>query len=320
MTNLQQQLKDHFPGFNFKYDFPLASLTYSKIGGPAEVYIELKDRRKIIELVKFCRHNQIKLTILGGASNVIVADEGIDGVTLSLANDEVKVTSEIIDDKEVIEVGAGVKTALLVRQTVDLGYTGLEYFLGVPGKLAGAIYNNAHYLQDLVGEHVTAVEVITVKGETRWLSQAECEFSYDYSRFHHTQEVILTVRFALAKGNKEESLAKIKEATLYRAQTQPLGMPSSGCIFQNTPNNDHLRQLFPQFAERSHVPGGFLIDQAGLKGEREGDLEVSHKHAAFFVNHGHGTAADLQKLITKVKQRVKDKFGVELEEEVFYLS
>lgn len=320
MTSLQQQLQDNFPGFNFKFDFPLANLTYSKIGGPAEVYVELKKRSQIIELVNYCRANAIKLTPLGGASNVIVADEGLAGVVISLTNDEVVVTSEMIDDKSIIEAGAGVKTSLLVRQTVDLGYQGLEYFLGVPGKLSGAIFNNAHYLQDLIGEHVHSVEVIGEHGETYWLNQAECAFSYDYSRFHTTQEIILTVRFALTAGNKEASLEKIKEATLYRARTQPLGMPSSGCNFQNIPNNDHLRELFPQFAHLSHVPGGFLIDQAGLKGTREGDLEVSQKHAAFFINHGHGTAADLQKLIAKVKQRVKEKFGVELQEEVFYLK
>jgi UDP-N-acetylmuramate dehydrogenase len=189
----------------------------------------------------------------------------------------------------------------------------------VPGTLGGAVYNNAHYLSDLISEHINRVLVIDRQGQEKWLSKAECDFKYDYSRFQKTKEIILAAEFSLSLGNPQESQARIREATLYRAQTQPLGMPSSGCIFQNVPNDPNLQKLFPQFAERSHVPGGFLIDQAGLKGERVGDVEVSQKHAAFFVNHGTGTSEQVEELVTKVKQRVKAKYGVELHEEVFYL-
>ena len=217
-------------------------------------------------------------------------------------------------------VGAGAKTSLFVKATVDHGYTGLEYFLGVPGSLGGAIYNNAHYLEDLIGRHVSRVEVLTESGDFMWLDHQECEFEYDSSRFQRTKEIIYQVEFVLEKGTKEESLELIKKATEYRAKTQPLGLPSSGCIFQNVPNNPELREQFPQFKDRLHVPGGFLIDQAGLKGMKEGDIEVSEKHAAFFVNNGHGTANQVKKLINRVKSIVKEKFSVELKEEVFWLK
>jgi UDP-N-acetylmuramate dehydrogenase len=319
MSSTQDLLKQQFPQLKFKNDFVLGPVTYFKIGGPAEVYLELDDLEIVRQVVNFCRTELIPLTMLGGASNVVVADEGIKGLVLHLTNTAVELSEDEFEGKRVVLAGAGIKTALLVSQTVDLGFQGLEYFLGVPGTLGGATYNNAHYLSDLVGEHIYRVEIINSHGEFEWLTNDQCEFGYDRSRFQKTKEIITRVEFILAAGDRETSQAKIKEATLYRAQTQPLGMPSSGCIFQNAPNTPDLQQRFPQFADKKFVPGGFLIDQAGLKGTREGEIEVSQKHAAFFVNHGQGTARDVQTLVDKVKSSVKAQFGVELHEEVFYL-
>ncbi|MGD9129083.1 MAG: UDP-N-acetylmuramate dehydrogenase [Candidatus Woesebacteria bacterium] len=319
MTKLQKLLSAQFPDLNFNYDLSLAPKTYFKIGGPAEVYLELKDREQIIDFLSFCFREKIKVTLIGGASNIIVADEGVKGVVLRLLNEELELISE---EKQgtVIRVDAGIKMSTLVAKTVDMGLTGLEYFLGVPGTLGGAVFNNAHYLSDLIGEHIKQVEVLNKKGEILWLEAKNCDFAYDSSRFHKSKEVILRVDFLLAKGDKEKSQELIKKSTLYRAETQPLGMPSSGCVFRNPVNTKKLKKLFPQFADKEFIPAGFLIDQAGLKGEREGDIEVSHKHAAFFVNLGNGTAAQIKSLIRKVKKKVKEKFKVELEEEVFYLK
>ncbi len=320
MTNLQTLLVAGLPEFSFQFDQPLAPQTYFKIGGPAEAYISLDKPEAIAELKQFCEKNEIRLTILGGASNVIISDKGVSGVVLNINITDVEDTGEVANDHHFVQAGAGIKTALLVSQTVALGYTGLEYFLGVPGTLGGAVYNNSHYLSDLIGEHIARVQIIDENYQLVWLDQADCQFAYDYSRFHETNEIILRVEFALKPGNKEESQVKIREATEYRARTQPLGPPSSGCIFRNTPNNDRLRAMFPQFADRAHVPSGFLIDQAGLKGERIGDIEISQKHAAWMINHGQGKSQDVLTLIKKVKKTVKDKYGVELEEEVFFLD
>jgi UDP-N-acetylmuramate dehydrogenase len=319
MTALQQQLSQAFPNLPLQNDFPLSPQTYFKVGGPAEVYVELAERGQIIALAKYCQENKIQLTPLGGASNAIVADQGITGVVIKLTNDQFAVAGNK-DELTLVQVGAGMKTALLVRQTVNAGLTGLEFFLGVPGNVGGAVYNNAHYLEDLISEHVSRVEVIQADGKPLWLDWQDCEFGYDTSRFQKTKEIILQVEFELPKGTEKLSQELIRRATLYRAQTQPLGMPSSGCIFQNTPNTPELKKLFPQFADKKFVPGGFLIDQAGLKGEREGEIEVSSKHAAFFVNKGQGKAADIKKLIDRVKSVVREKFGAELKEEVFWLG
>lgn len=319
MSDAYHQLTQAFPDWPFQAEYPLAQQTYFRVGGPAEVYIELTDREQIAQLVKACHQQAIPLTVLGGSSNVIISDQGVAGVVLKPVVDDFSVVSTS-EKRTVVHAGAGVKTALLVRKTVDEGLTGLEFFLGVPGTVGGAVYNNAHYLSHLISQHITRVEVVQPTGDLRWLSHEECAFGYDTSRFHQTQEIIVRVEFSLEQGTRERSEALIREATLYRAQTQPLGLPSSGCIFQNVPNTPELEERFPQFAGKPYVPGGFLIDQAGLKGATQGDIQVSDKHAAFFINTGQGTAADIKTLIDRVKKTVKDRFGAELREEVFWLG
>ena len=319
MTKLQQLFSKKFPQLQPQFDYPLASHTYMKIGGPAEIFVQLTSVEMIVEVVTFCRDEQIPLTVLGGASNVIIADTGLRGVVVTLNNQEYEVVGHN-NDLTILRVGAGFKMAPLVRKTVDDGLTGLEYFLGVPGKLGGSIYNNAHYLSDLIGNFVSQVEVLDASNNLRWVSQKDCQFAYDQSVFQQTRDLILAVEFALPKGNLDESQQKITKATEYRAQTQPLGEPSSGCYFRNVTNTPELQKQFPQFAERREMPSGFLIDQAGLKGVHFGDIEISQKHAAFFVNKGHGTSDDVLHLAEMVKQKIKEKFNVALHEEVFFLS
>lgn len=319
--SILNQLQQNFPQLDFKDQHPLKKQAYSKIGGQAEVYLELSQKDQIVEIIAFCKKSKIKFTILGGASNVIIADEGISGLVLHLKNDNlVDLNQTTPDGRHLIKAGAGIKTSLLVKKITDLGYTGLEFFLGVPGTLGGAVFNNAHYLENLISDHIYQIEIITLEGETKIIDANESEFEYDSSRFQHTNEIILEVIFALQKGSLKKSQELIKEATQYRANTQPLGLPSSGCIFKNAPNSAQLKKLFSQFKDCQFVSAGFLIDQAGLKGIKIGGVEVSTKHAAFFINTGTGTAADLKKLIKLVKKQVKDKFGVKLKEEVFYLS
>lgn len=320
MSTLASTLTTQFPEFAFQTNYPLADQTYFKLGGPAEVYLSIQDPNKLASLISYCHEHQIKVTMWGGASNIIVSDNGIAGLVIHYTNDQFTLLGKTIDGKQLFQAGAGIKTALLVKASLDAGLQGLEYFLGVPGTLGGATYNNAHYLQNLIGNFIHRVQVITPKGELIWLEHDECGFEYDDSRFQSTDEVIVTVEFALLPGDRESSLAKVKEATQYRAATQPLGEASSGCIFQNVPNSPELRQLFPQFSQQSFISGGFIIEQAGLKGARQGNIEVSQKHAAFFVNKGGGTAQDVKTLIETVKSTVHKKFNITLEEEVFYID
>jgi len=315
MTKTQQQIAKYLTDLQPQFDYPLSQQTYFKIGGPAEVYFELSDQHQVAKLLKFCDQQQIKVTLIGGASNLLIDDQGIKGVVLKITAQEFEKLSDTR-----IQAQAGIRMADLVKKSLDLHLTGLEYFLGVPGNLGGAIYNNAHYLQDLIGQHVIEVKTIDHQGQIKTYSHQACNFSYDHSIFQENKDLIWQVVFELKAGNQPESQELVKQATWYRAKTQPLGVPSSGCIFQNVANNDHLKKLFPQFADRELVPGGFLIDQAGLKNQHINDIYVSDIHAAFLVNKGKGSSQDVLSMINLIKKTVKLKFDVNLKEEIFYLK
>lgn len=314
LVKLQQQ----FPHLNFQEDFLLSNYSYFQIGGPAEVFVKVEFVPDIQELVEFCQLQNVKLTILGAGSNVIVADEGINGLVISVVNKEIEQLA-IQDGLLHFRAGAGIKTTQLARKISLAGGMGLEPFVGVPGTLGGAVYNNAHFQQTLIGDYISQVQVIDETGNLNWVDVNDCEFAYEQSRFQTTNEIIVRVDFVLVKGDPAQARGKMKQATQYRAQTQPT-QPSCGCVFQNVKNNDSLKKLFPQFAERDYVPAGFLIEQAGLKGLRVGDIEVSAKHAAFLINKGQGTAADVKTIIKKIKAKVEARFKVRLAEEVFYLE
>lgn len=318
--NLEKLFLQHFPDFKFLFNHPLSEKSYFKIGGQAEVFYSAKTRQEAIDLLLFCQANKIKFTLLGGASNVIIADEGLKGLVLSLDFAELKLIKETAEEL-FYQAEAGIKTSYLVSRVANQGGSGLDGFIGVPGVLGGAIYNNAHYLNDLIGDKIYQVEVFDVKkGEIRLFSREECQFAYEKSVFQKDRNlVIFSAFFALKKSSPDEVKQKVRQAIEKRELTQPLHLPSCGCVFQNPPNNESLKKLFPQFTDLEFIPAGFLIDQAGMKGARLGDIQVSEKHAAFFVNLGQGKAKDVRELIKKVKAVVLEKFGVILKEEVFYL-
>lgn len=320
MTKLQQQIQQEIPDIAVMFDVPLAPLSYAKIGGPAEVLATATNPEQAAAVLQFCNKYHVAYTILGGASNVIIDDTGLSGIVLRYSDSTVALTQKNHNGAAQIYIASGAKTALAVSQTVALGYTGLEYFLGVPGTIGGAIYNNAHYLTDLIDKYISRVHALTQLGEEVWYSHSECAFGYEQSRFQASHELILGAEFHLQPGDAQESQRKIAHATKYRASTQPLGIPSSGCMFRNPPNSESLKQQFPQFADKAFIPAGFLIDQAGLKGMRVGGVSVSEKHAAWIINHGTGTSADVQQLVANIKQHIAEQFGVQLETEVFFLS
>lgn len=319
--SLAEVFLQHFPDLELSFNYPLTEKNYFKIGGRAEVFYSAKSREQAMALAVFCKYNQIKLTVLGGGSNVIIADEGLAGLVLHLGFKELT----FLDDKEdklSLQAEVGIKTSALVARSASKNGTGLEGFIGVPGDLGGAIYNNAHYLGYLIGDYITQVEVFDVKKEELSIFPREkCQFAYEKSIFQSNKDLLIfSAYFDLKKAAPDLIKANLQSAIRERELTQPLSEPSCGCVFQNPPNNDRLKQLFPQFRERDFVPAGFLIDQAGLKGEREGDIQVSEKHAAFMVNLGHGQASQVKTLIDRVQKTVAQKFGVQLKEEVFYLS
>ncbi len=320
ITNeILRQLKHQFSDLKFKVKVPLAKIAHFKIGGPAEVLVKTKTRQDLFNLVKFCYQQDLKFTILGEASNVIIADEGVSGLVILARHNDFKIVNNA-NGNYVLQIDSGANLSSVVKQTVSRGLSGLEPLVGVPGTLGGAIYNNAHYQDFLISDCVFKVEIINHAGEVIWLDREECDFAYDYTRFHNTKEVIMRAIIVLQKETAQAAEELMRKYTLHRMKTQPLGMPSSGCIFKNVPNNNRLKQLLPQFKDKDYVSVGLIIDQAGLKGMTEGSIQISKQHANFMINTNGGTAKDVKQLIVKVKTEVKNKYNLELEEEVFWID
>jgi UDP-N-acetylmuramate dehydrogenase len=326
MTKNQTLLQEKFPSVDWSFDLSLADKSYFKLGGSAEIFYKVKEISLLKEILVFCEKQAIPWTIVGGLSNIVLSDAGIEGLVLQMACDGFNLIQDS-DELLIFEAEAGIKTNQLVMKAANLGGTGLEGFIGVPGTLGGAIYNNAHYLQFLIGDYVKEVVSFHVKHNKEIIfSHERCDFAYEQSIFQSDNDlIILSVKFSLKKDDLIKIKERIEEAQTRRVQTQPLNYPSSGCIFQNPPNTDSLRQLFPQFAGQEFIPAGFLIDQAGLKGRKQGAIVVSDKHAAFLVNLADqlnidAKASDVKKLIKEIQLIVKEKFKVELKEEIFYLG
>lgn len=303
---------------NIQSSVPLSKHTYFKLGGMADQFVEVKTKDELIEAVTYAITSKLPYLVLGGGSNVLVSDEGYRGLVIKNRTSGVKlkgfaggVEKGKLDLKEaIVEAESGVTANYLIRYTLDEGLTGLEDMLGLPGTVGGAVYNNSHHLDKLFGDHIIEVEVLDRAGKIKKYTQAECQFAYDYSIFHKTKEVILSASFQLKRGEKKALWEIATAAVKRRSTTQPLGLPSSGCMFKNISLADKMRLGIPTQS------AGYLIDKAGLKGLSVGGAKVSEVHANFIVNDGTATSADVLALVNNVKSAIKDKFGVSLVEEV----
>jgi UDP-N-acetylmuramate dehydrogenase len=290
-------------------DAPLAPLTTFKIGGPADVLVTAGSATDVRRVVALARDAGLPVTVLGGGSNVLIADEGIRGVVLRLRGGDVRRL-----DAGSIRADAGVTMNGLVRWTLTHGLAGLEAWAGTPGTVGGAIFGNAHFQGRNISDLVRLVTVLSAGGEVHDVPADGMEFGYDYSRLHRTREVVLSADFAVAPGVPDALRTVARESLAFRKRTQPLASPSAGCIFQNPdPRRDRVPEGMPCSA-------GALVDRAGLKGAREGQAQVSSTHGNFIVTEGRATAANVLALIARCRQEVQRQFGVELREEIMLLG
>jgi UDP-N-acetylmuramate dehydrogenase len=287
----------------------LAPFTTFKVGGPADWLIEMAGTDEISRALATAGRFALPVTLLGGGSNVLVADGGVRGIVIRVHGGEVR---QIAPDR--IRADAGVTINGLVRWTIVRGLSGLEAWAGTPGTVGGAVYGNAHFQGRNIGELVERVISVDAKGAMLNLPVSEMEFGYDTSRLQRTGEKALAVEFRVGRGDPAALRAVARGSLAYRKRTQPLETPSAGCIFQNpNPAVDRVPDGIPPSA-------GALVDRAGLKGAREGRAQVSTTHANFIVNEGGASARDIRRLIERCKQAVRDRFGVELREEIVYLG
>ncbi len=307
-----------------KMDEPLAKHTYFKLGGPADLLYEAKTSDELAASVQSAIMYKVPYLVIGGGSNILVTDAGFRGLVIKNKTSGIQlkgfaggVENGKLDLKEaIVQADSGVPANLLIRYTLDQGLQGLEDMLGLPGTVGGAVYNNSHHLDKLFGDHIIEVAAIDQEGKIKKYTQQDLKFDYDYSIFHKTKETILSASFQLKRGNKGELWEIANAAVKRRATTQPLGVPSSGCMFKNIPLADAMRLGTPDTIQSV----GYLLDKAGLKGLRVGGASVSEVHANFIVNDGTATSADVLTLIQEIKTKIKAKYGVDLTEEVIVIG
>ena len=291
-------------------EVPLAPFTTYRVGGPAECLVEVHDAAVLARAAAVAAQTGLRGTILGGGSNVLVSDAGIRGLVI-----RVRGGSTVLEGDSSVRADAGVSLNSLVRWTIGRGLAGLEAWAGTPGTVGGAIFGNAHYGGRLIGELVASVRLVGESGAIEDVPAHEMEFAYDRSRLQRTGEVLVSALFALTPAADSGVLrATARRSLADRKRTQPLHLPSAGCVFRNPdPAVDRVPDGIPASA-------GALVDRAGLKGFAIGGARVSPLHANFIVNEGGATASDIRRLIERCRDEVRTRFGVTLREEIRYLG
>ena len=292
-------LKKVIPEENIKINEPMSKHTSFKTGGPAEIYIIGKTLEQIQEVLKYSNQNNIQLYIIGNGSNLLVSDEGIKGIVLKIAVDNIETLES--DFGVLVKAGAGVKIMALAQILKKDGITGFEELAGIPGTMGGANYMNAGaYGKELKDIIVSTKAINKETGKIETLKNEEQELKYRSSIFKNRKYIIIETMLNLQKGIPEEIERKMSNFSNQRKEKQPLEYPSAGSTFKRGEGFITAK----------------LIDECGLKGYKIGGAQISEKHAGFVINKENATTKDILNLIEYNKKKVFEKFGVQIEEEI----
>lgn len=293
---LQTALLKELPSTRVREEEYLRHHTTFKIGGPADLFIEPTTMAELSFALRTIHEFDVPVTIIGCGSNILVKDGGIRGAVVSVRH-----MTQIMDcNDNVLCIGSGYMLKDASEFAWENGLTGLEFAIGIPGTLGGAVFMNAGAYDGEMSHVVTAVRAVDFQGNIKEYDASHLDFAYRHSIFHDNHEVIGEVIMTLKPGDKAAIKARMDELTEKRESKQPLEFASAGSTFKRPPG---------YFA-------GTLIEQTGLKGLSVGDAQVSHKHAGFVINTGSASAKDVLDLIAEVQRRVYDQHGVHLEPEV----
>lgn len=310
-------------------NIPLSRHTTFRIGGPAKFFCEVRTETELEEAIRHAKDKKIAAFIMGGGSNILFSDNGFGGLVI-------KIASSSISDKPIIkmrmesgsmylECWAGESLASIVKIAGDGLLTGLEWATGIPGTIGGAIRGNAGVPWGCIADSVESVKILNLENlKIKDYGRDECQFEYRNSVFKKNDNlVVISAIIKLQRGTKEEIAEKTKQTVEKRTKNQPRGLASPGSFFENpVVNNPKLIEKFEHECNikcrDNKVPAGWLIDEAGLRGKKMGNIQVSNDHANFLVNLGGGKAEEVVMLASLIKQKVRDDLGVELREEVKY--
>lgn len=284
-------------GIDIQENIPLSRFTFTKTGGPAQYLAFPKNLNELELLVDTVKENNIPLTVIGNASNLIIRDGGISGLVLILTKMDTIVANK---DEATVTADAGARIIDTSEAACEAGLSGLEFAAGIPGSVGGAVFMNAGAYGGETEFVIKSVRVLTRAGEFKTYTHDEMEFGYRHSLVQETGDIVVSATFGLEPGDKWAIKAKMEYFNGLRRAKQPLEYPSCGSVFKRP---------------AGHFVGPMII-KAGLQGKRIGGAEDSMKHAGFIVNVGGATATDYLDLIHLIKKTIKKDFGVDLQTEV----
>ncbi|MFA6170911.1 MAG: UDP-N-acetylmuramate dehydrogenase [Patescibacteria group bacterium] len=305
-------------------NIPLAPFTTFKIGGPAKFFIEVKAKAELVSAIAWAKEKKEKIFIVGGGSNMLVNDQGVDGLVIRLANESMSI------NKNTIIAGAGVSLAKILKAAAEKGLSGMEWTAGIPkATIGGAVRGNAEAFSSPIGKIVKIVEIFDIrKNKFAALKQKDCQFKYRDSIFKKKDNYIIwEAKLALKKSNPEKVKKQMIENLKFR-QAMPK-LPSAGSVFKNIPLKD-IKRARPELAAKlkalgnarlGNIGAGLVIDKIlDLKGKKIGGAMISLEHGNFIINTGKATAEDIVNLICVIKQKARNKLNLKLEEEIKYLG
>ncbi len=309
-------------------DEPMSKHSHYGIGGPAKYFVVAQTAEEIVELVRLAIEFKLDWVAIGAGTNILVNDAGFDGLVIKMAHRSIQIDSE--SGEVVVESGA--LSAMVARETAKNGLTGLEWAIGLPGTIGGAVRGNAGCFGGETKEYLVSVEIVNGEtGEVEEVPAKKLRMGYRESAVKHNPWIVLRTHFKLEKRDAERNMEKIEDVLQCRARTQPKNARCAGCSFKNFEyeDEDELAQLFkvmgreaipPQFLDDKIIPAGWLIDKAELKGFHIDGASISEVHGNFVVNDGNATADHVAQLLATVKMKVRDKYGIQLQEEIQYIG
>ena len=287
------------------FDAPIGVESWFCTGGTADLLLRPADARTLAEVVRRCRRSSLPLRIMGEGANLLVDDDGVDGVVVRLDRDSFNAVERNADGRlDLVRIGAGADLSRTLMDLARSGLSGLETLMGIPASVGGAIRMNAGGAFGAIGDAVHAVCTLDAEGTER-IYPAE-ELRFEYRRTNIVDPIVLWAVFRVEQVDPIALRSRIREIAAYKKSTQPLGDKSAGCMFKNP--------IDPDSGER--ISAGRVIDEAGLKGHRIRSAEVSPRHANFLTVDRGGRARDVIALGDDVARRVRDLRGIELEREV----
>ncbi len=290
------------------FDESMRQHTYFRIGGPADAWVEPQSASELKVILEWTRKQDIPYLIIGGGSNLLVRDGGIRGLVIHLGRMAADVKWVQQGNAVTVSAGAGIPTKHICTLALKHGWQGMNFALGIPGTLGGAILMNAGTVHGCMADVIEKVTVMTPSGEKLELQRQSLNYRYRrlqlpeaLSRSETASAILMAAQISLKPGNRDQIRDQARQWMRGRAKKQPSWQPSAGCFFKNPSEGQ---------------PAGRLIDEAGMKSVAVGDAQVSPQHANFIINRGRASAADVLAVAARVRGAVKDRFNIDLEAEV----